>query len=322
MSWIKSTWKHRIRLFVLQKEFLFSFFLLIFQKCLRCGDLVSATPRPSQTPWIMGLISSISKETFSFCHCWHPQRNLKRSLTLLPSSPIVLTVITQMLIAQKAAVRLGFKSPLDASGVISRINESEALKANELLWTSSTGEAFAWVGQCGQPVSADAAFTERLTEKANKLNVAIYVSPLLPSRVCLLLYSPASRTTWLPVWPPGPQPPGSRPEGGEAQTQGGPILPAHRRRVLLSIFALFACSLTGQESKQQVSSLFFLKKKQTNCWLQKLHTLPHKVIMRRERTGLRKMCNVCFTADLYLQTWQQVRFCTEYKCCRTSSRDF
>lgn len=28
--------------------------------------------------------------------------------------------------------------------------------------------------------------------------------------------------------------------------------------------------------------------------------------MRRERTGLRKMCNVCFTADLYLQNWQQV----------------
>lgn len=190
----------------------------------------------------MGLISSVSKETFSFCHCRHSQRNLKRSLTLLPSSPIVLTVITQMLIAQKAAVRLGFKSPLDASGVISRINESEALRANELLWASSTDEAFAWVGQCGQPVSddaADAAFTERLTEKANKLNVAIYVSPLLPSRVCLLLHSPASRTTWLPVWPPGPRPPGSRPEGGEAQTQGGPILPAHRRRVLLSIFALF-----------------------------------------------------------------------------------
>lgn len=198
-------------------------------------------PEAFSNPRIMGLISSVSKETFSFCHCRHLLRNLKRSLTLLPSSPIVLTVITQMLIAQKAAVRLGFKSPVDASGVISRINESEALRANELLWASSTDEAFAWVGQCGQPVSddtADAAFTGRLTEKANKLNVSIYVSPLLPSRVCLLLSSPASRTTWLPVWPPGPRPSGSLPEGGEAQTQGGPILPAHWRRVLLSIFAL------------------------------------------------------------------------------------
>lgn len=124
-------------------------------------------PEAFSKPRIMGLISSLSKETFSFCHCRHPLRNLKRSLTLLPSSPIVLTVITQMLIAQKAAVRLGFKSPVDASGVISRINESEALRANELLWASSTDEAFAWVGQCGQPVSDDAAFSERLAERGH-----------------------------------------------------------------------------------------------------------------------------------------------------------
>lgn len=110
-------------------------------------------PGAFSNPRIMGLISSVSKETFSFCHCRHPLRNLKRSLTLLPSSPIVLTVITQMLIAQKAAVRLGFKSPVDASGVISRINESEALRANELLWASSADEAFAWVGQREHPVS-------------------------------------------------------------------------------------------------------------------------------------------------------------------------
>lgn len=110
-------------------------------------------PEAFSKPRIMGLISSVSKETFSFCHCRHPLRNLKRSLTLLPSSPIVLTVITQMLIAQKAAVRLGFKSPVDASGVISRINESEALRANELLWASSADEAFAWVGQREHPVS-------------------------------------------------------------------------------------------------------------------------------------------------------------------------
>lgn len=71
-----------------------------------------------------------------------------------------------------------------------------------------------------------------------------------------------------------------------------------------SLLSFLDTGLTGQESKQQVSSLFFFFN--TNSWLQKLHTLPHKVIMRRERTGLRKMCNVWFTADLYLQTWQQV----------------
>lgn len=163
MSWIKSTWKHRIRSFVLQKEFLFSFSQLTsYLEMFTLWWLGVCYPEAFSNPRIMGLISSVSKETFSFCHCRHLLRNLKRSLTLLPSSPIVLTVITQMLIAQKAAVRLGFKSPVDASGV-SRINESEALRANELLWASSTDEAFAWVGQCGEPVSDDAAFTERLT---------------------------------------------------------------------------------------------------------------------------------------------------------------
>lgn len=261
MSWIKSvkTQNQVVRTAERISVFLISANLL-FQKTLHCGVLVSATQRPSQTPEKVGRISCVSKETFSFCHCRHLLRNLKHSLTLLPSSPIVLAVITQMLIAQKAAVRLGFKSPVDASGVISRINESESLRANELLWASSTDEAFDWVGQCGQPVSDDTTddtFTTRLTEKANKLNVSIYISPLLLSRVCLLLSSPASRTTWVPLWSPGLRPPGNRPEGVEAQTQGGPVLPAHRRRVLLSIFAL----LFGYRSNRERASFFTLKYK-------------------------------------------------------------
>lgn len=57
------------------------------------------------SPRVMCLISSVSKEPFSFCHCQHPPRNPKRSLTFLPSPPIV---FTQMLIAPKAAVRPAF----------------------------------------------------------------------------------------------------------------------------------------------------------------------------------------------------------------------
>lgn len=36
------------------------------------------------------------------------------------------------------------------------------------------------------------------------------------------------------VRPPGPRPPGGHPEDGQAGPQGGPLLPAHRGRVLLS----------------------------------------------------------------------------------------
>lgn len=218
-------------------------------------------PEAFSNPRIMGLISSVSKETFSFCHCWHLLRNLKRSLTLLPSSPIVLTVITQMLIAQKAAVRLGFKSPVDASGVISRINESEALRVNELLWASSTDEAFAWVGQCGQPVSddaADAAFTDWKNQQAECGHLCIASPPLqgLSSALftgfqnnmaaCLTTWATAARKLSRRWWSLDAR--WADPASASAKSS-----PEHLR----SPFWIQVSSLTGQESKQQVSSLFF-----------------------------------------------------------------
>lgn len=197
-------------------------------------------PEAFSNPRIMYLISSVSKEPFSFCHCRHPLRKPKRSLTFLPSSPIV---FAQTLIAQKAAVRLAFKS-MPAVLLAELMNEYEALSTNELLSASSTNEAFGWVGY-----RADARHSQPrcclywVTVKTKKSSWMGWIHRLSlslhePSRFLLLLTSPAPRTTRLPVWPPGPRPPGSCPKSGEAQTQGGPILPAHRRRVLLSICTL------------------------------------------------------------------------------------
>lgn len=72
--------------------------------------------------------------------------------------------------------------------------------------------------------------------------------PLLlsPSRFCLLYASPAPRAAWVSVWPPGPRSPGGRPKDGQTRPQGGPLMPAHRRRVLLSIFALRRISVSGR----------------------------------------------------------------------------
>lgn len=69
---------------------------------------------------------------------------------------------------------------------------------------------------------------------------------LSPSRFCLLYASPAPRAAWVSVWPPGPWSPGGRPKDGQTRPQGGPLMPAHRRRVLLSIFALRRISVFGR----------------------------------------------------------------------------
>lgn len=256
-------------------------------------------PEAFSNPRIMCLISSVSKEPFSFCHCRHPLRKPKHSLTFLPSSPIV---FAQTLIAQKAAVRLAFKS-MPAVLLAELMNEYEALSTNELLSASSTNEAFGWVGY-----RADARHSQPrcclywVTVKTKKSSWMGWIHRLSlslhePSRFRLLLTSPAPRTTRLPVWPPGPRPPGSCPKSGEAQTQGGPILPAHRRRVLLSICTLQFSFLifdffgdTDIRTNWTVEVVFFFSKT-LDCKKKKtLHTLPQKVITKRGRAGLSKMC--------------------------------
>lgn len=53
------------------------------------------------------------------------------------------------------------------------------------------------------------------------------------SRLRLLHEAPPPRAAQLPVRPPGPRPSGRHPEDGEAGAEGGPLLPADRRGVLL-----------------------------------------------------------------------------------------
>ena len=57
-----------------------------------------------------------------------------------------------------------------------------------------------------------------------------------PSRLRLLYAPPAPGATRVSVRPPGPWSPGGRPQDGQARPQGGPLMPAHRRGMLLSNF--------------------------------------------------------------------------------------